>query len=169
VLDVHNHQGKFGQDYLRALASAAGLIVFSYDLDRVGIDLGFRSPGRAGGFTAPAIEVQVKSWSKPLPVHGEWHFDGLTEQQFNWLAGPDYTIPRYLFLVSLPPERAEYAQFEPGAMTLRYLAYFLSLEGEEPVADPDPARRREVTVPLGNVLTIKSLLRLLDSTLVGAG
>jgi hypothetical protein len=27
VLDVNNHQGKFGQDYVRVLASAAGLLV----------------------------------------------------------------------------------------------------------------------------------------------
>ncbi|MPZ82951.1 MAG: DUF4365 domain-containing protein [Actinophytocola sp.] len=169
MLDAHNHQGKFGQDYIRALASAAGLLVFTYDLDRVGIDLGFRYPGRAGGFSSPAIEVQVKSWSRPRPVSGEWHFDGLNEQQFNWLAGPDYTVPRYLFLVSVPREREEYALFEPGGMTLRHLAYFLSLEDEDLVEEPNPARRRNVRVPLGNVLTIKSLLRLLDSTLVGAG
>lgn len=33
VLDAQNHQGKFGQDYIRALASAAGLLVYEYDLD----------------------------------------------------------------------------------------------------------------------------------------
>ncbi len=32
VLDARNHQGKFGQDYVRALASAAGLIVCNFDL-----------------------------------------------------------------------------------------------------------------------------------------
>jgi hypothetical protein len=112
--------------------------------------------------------VQVKSCCKPRSAHGEWRFDGLNEQQFNWLAGPDYTIPRYLFLVSVPTERADYAEFEPGGMLLRHLAYYLSLEQESPVEQPDPTRRRPVRVPHGNVLTIKSLLRLLDSTLVGA-
>lgn len=172
MLDTHNHQGKFGQDYIRALASAAGLLVYEYDAEHAGIDLGFRFPGSPGRSASPAIEVQVKSWSKwsrPRPVDGEWHFDGLSEQQFNRLAGPDYTVPRYLFLVSVPTRRTEYARFESGGMVLQHLAYYRSLEDEEPVADPSPDRRRPVRIPHRNVLTIRSLLDLLNSTLVGAG
>jgi hypothetical protein len=167
VLDAHNHQGKFGQDYIRALASAAGLLVFQYDLDRVGIDLGFRFPGQPGGLTSPAIEVQVKTSSKPNMIGDEWHYDGLTEQQFNWLAGPDYTVPRYLFLLPVPIDRKEYARFEPGGMTLRHLAYYLSLEDEPPITGPSPTRRRKVRVPVGNVLTVRSLLRLFEPIPVG--
>jgi hypothetical protein len=167
VLDAPNHQGKFGQDYIRALASAAGLLVFTYDLDRVGIDLGFRFPGRPGGLASPAIEVQVKTCSKPTMSGDELLYDGLTEQQFNWLAGPDYTVPRYLFLLPVPNDSKEYARFEPGGMTLQHLAYYLSLETEPPVADPSPTRRRKVRVPVGNVLTIRSLLRLFEPIPVG--
>ncbi|MQA98462.1 MAG: DUF4365 domain-containing protein, partial [Streptosporangiales bacterium] len=32
MLDSRNHQGKFGQDYVRVLASAAGLLVYTPDL-----------------------------------------------------------------------------------------------------------------------------------------
>jgi hypothetical protein len=28
VLDINSHQGKFGEDYVRVLASAAGLVVY---------------------------------------------------------------------------------------------------------------------------------------------
>lgn len=167
MLDAHNHQGKFGQDYIRALASAAGLLVFQYDLDRVGIDLGFRFPGQPGGLTSPAIEVQVKTSSKPNMIADELLYDGLTEQQFNWLAGPDYTVPRYLFLLPVPIDHKEYARFEPGGMTLRHLAYYLSLEDEPPITDPSPSRRRKVRVPVGNVLTVRSLLRLFEPIPVG--
>jgi hypothetical protein len=169
VLDVHNHQGKFGQDYIRALASAAGLLVYQYDLDRVGIDLGFRFPGRPGGLASPALEVQVKTWSTPARTGAEWSYDGLTEQQFNWLAGPDYTVPRYLFLLPVPRRTTEYAGFESSGMTLRHLAYYRSLEDETPVDDPSPTRRRRVTVPVGNVLTVRSLLNLLHPAPVGVG
>ncbi|MCT2587012.1 DUF4365 domain-containing protein [Actinophytocola gossypii] len=169
MLDVRSQQGKFGQDYIRALASAAGLLVHQYDPDRVGIDLGFRFPGRPGGLASPALEVQVKTWPAPERTGAEWSYDGLTEQQFNWLAGPDYTVPRYLFLLPVPPRAAEYAGFESGGMTLRHLAYYRSLEDETPIDDPSPTRPRPVSVPVGNVLTVRSLLSLLDPAPVGAG
>jgi hypothetical protein len=38
MLDANQHQGKFGEDYVRVLASAAGLIVLKDDLDTDGID-----------------------------------------------------------------------------------------------------------------------------------
>lgn len=160
MLDSQNHQGKFGQDYVRALASAAGLIVFGYDLDIDGVDLGFRLPGPVGHVVSPAIEVQVKSWSRPRPAAGEWYFDGLNAVQFNKLAGSDYTIPRFLFLVCVPSRSREYATFQTDGMLLRQLGYFYSLEHEARIAQPDKARRRPVRVPMSNVLTIQSLLSL---------
>ena len=37
MLDARQHQGKFGEDYVRVLASAAGLLVLKDDLDVDGI------------------------------------------------------------------------------------------------------------------------------------
>jgi len=101
-------------------------------------------------------------------IGDEWHFDGLTERQFNWLAGPDYTIPRYLFLLPVPIDSKQYARFEPSGMMLQHLAYYLSLENEPLIIDPSPTRRRKVRVPVGNVLTIRSLLLLFEPAPVGA-
>ncbi|MGA4991376.1 hypothetical protein ACWCOT_35780 [Nonomuraea bangladeshensis] len=36
MLDQRNHQGKFAEDYVRVLASAAGLLVYQDDLDLAG-------------------------------------------------------------------------------------------------------------------------------------
>ncbi|SQD99420.1 conserved hypothetical protein [Parafrankia sp. Ea1.12] len=36
MLDANQHQGKFGEDYVRVLASAAGLIVLKEDIDAAG-------------------------------------------------------------------------------------------------------------------------------------
>jgi hypothetical protein len=79
VLDANNHQGEFGEDYIRVLASAAGLLVWTPDLDYDGVDPGIRWPGRVGWAATPAIDVQVKSWSTPCKSGGEWRFDGLNE------------------------------------------------------------------------------------------
>ena len=169
VLDARNHQGKFGQDYVRALASAAGLIIATFDLDVDGVDLGLRFAGRAGKTASPAIDIQVKSWSKPRSVAGEWHFSGLNEWQFNKLAGADYTIPRYLFLILVPSDQHTYVSFETEGMFLRHLGYYLSLQNQPRIERPDNTRRRAVRVPMSNVLTVRSLLNLVHPALAPVG
>lgn len=165
MLDARNHQGKFGEDYVRVLASAAGLIVLNHDLDVDGVDLSLRRPGRFSGFASPLIDVQVKSWSTPRrTASGEhWKFDGLNQVQFNKLAGDDFLVPRFLFLIVVPKDARDYVQFTPDDMQLRHLGYFLSLRQESPLARPSSERRRVVEVPLGNVLTVQSLLRLIHT------
>ena len=46
MLDARNHQGKFGTDYVRVLASAAGLLWSVDDIDMDGVDLCVKLPGR---------------------------------------------------------------------------------------------------------------------------
>lgn len=169
MLDANNHQGKFGEDYVRVLASAAGLIVGSYDLDHDGIDLSLRRPGRVRDVVSPLIEVQVKSSATLRRTSsGEaWTFNGLNEVQYNKLAGQDFVVPRFLFLIAVPQRADQYAQFTPEDMRLRHLGYFLSLRSQAPVAQPDRSRHRSVRVPLGNVLTVESLLRLVHPDLTG--
>lgn len=165
MLDARNHQGKFGEDYVRALASAAGLIVHQCDVDMDGVDLGFRLPVRMNGVASPMMEAQVKSWSQAVSpsADGEWRFGGLNEDQFNKLAGDDYTVPRFLFLVRVPSNIGEYAEFRTEGMLLRKLAYYTSLRHEPLIENPSNRRKRSVRVPTANVLTTGSLLRLVRS------
>jgi hypothetical protein len=161
LLDARNHQGKFGQDYIRVLASAAGLVIWTPDLDYDGIDLGIRWPGRVGRAASPAIDVQVKSWSRPHKSGGAWRFDGLSETQFNKLAGQAYTVPRYLFLIIVPEKSDAYAEISAEGMLLRYQGFYVSLRDEPLIEEPSRERRRVVHVPIGNVLTSRTLLALM--------
>ncbi|WP_405644388.1 DUF4365 domain-containing protein [Streptomyces sp. NBC_00019] len=163
MLDAKQHQGKFGEDYVRVLASAAGLIVSQDDLDADGIDLGFRATGRYGRRQSPTIEAQIKTWSKPSGSSGHLNYRGLNEWQFNRLAGPDFTVPRFLFVVSVPADKEEYAAMTTEGVMLRHLGYFVSLRSEEPIKDPDRERIRPVRVPTANVLTASSLRRLTET------
>lgn len=163
MLDQRNHQGKFAEDYVRALASAAGLLVYQDDLDYDGIDLGFRYPGRAGHIASPAIEVQVKSWSAPLCKGPDLHFRGLNEVQYNKLAEGPFLVPRYLFVVVVPPESERYARVETEGLTLSRLCYYRGFEGERPIASPSTKRYPAVQVPLGNVLTVRALRELVGA------
>ena len=169
MLDARNHQGKFGQDYVRVLASAAGLLVYTPDLDYDGVDLLIRWPGRVGAAATPAIDVQVKSWSNPRKTGGVWLFNGLNEDQFNKLAGQDYTVPRYLFLVIVPKSAGTYSEILTDGMLLRHQAFYVSLREKAPIQEPSRGRHRAVHVPIGNVLTVGTLLALMHPGLVAHG
>ncbi|RBQ17114.1 DUF4365 domain-containing protein [Spongiactinospora rosea] len=163
MLDQRNHQGKFAEDYVRALASAAGLIVYKDDIDHDGIDFGFRYPGRAGHIASPAIEVQVKSWSVPSGKGPDLHYDGLNELQYNKLVAGPFLVPRYLFVVVVPADRERYARVETEGLTLSRLCYYRGFEGERPIDEPSGKRRRAVRLSLGNVLTVRALRELVGA------
>ncbi len=125
------------------------------------MDFLLRWPGRVGAAASPAIDVQVKSWSQARKSSGTWRFDGLNEVQFNKLAGRDYTVPRYLFLVVVPDDPGQYSEILADGMILRYQGYYLSLREESPVSEPSPERRHTVYVPIGNILTVRTLQTLM--------
>lgn len=160
MLDPNRHQGKFGEDYVRVLASAAGLIVMKEDIDATGVDLGFRAHSEHARARFPTIEAQVKTCSTPEIRSGILVFRELSETQFNMLAGSDFTVPRFLFVICVPRDHQSYAVLSSEGVMLQRLGYFISLETETPIENPDRRRRRTVRLPLGNVLTTSSLHRL---------
>jgi hypothetical protein len=86
VLDRNNHQGWYGECFVQALAAATGFTVAKESPDLTGIDFQIKST-REVGDDFPRMEVQVKSWSAPNGDDRLWHYRGLTEKQFNHLAG----------------------------------------------------------------------------------
>lgn len=163
MLDAKQHQGKFGEDYVRVLASAAGLIVLKDDLDVDGIDLGFRATGQYGLVYSPTVEAQIKTWSAPSGSSGNLVYRGLDEWQFNKLAGPNFTVPRFLFVICVPADNQRYVASMTDGVMLRHLGYFVSLRFEEPIKNPDRRRKCVVKVPTANVLTASALRRLTET------
>ncbi len=157
MLDARQHQGKFGEDYVRALASAAGLLVYRYDLDADGVDLGLREAGRAGRTCSPTVELQVKTTTSRRRSAAGWRFDGLTQHHFNQLAGRDFAVPRFLVLVLVPREPVHYASLGASGLLLGGVAYYISLRDEPRIEPGSRTRRRPVTLPTANVLTVASL------------
>lgn len=163
MLDARTHQGQFGEDYVRVLATVAGLVVLHQSIDNDGVDLGFRANGRHGNVFSPAIEAQVKTWSNPADSDGHLRFGGLNEWQFNRLAGPDFAVPRYLFVVCVPRDAGDYASFSTEGVLLRHLGFYVSLRDHAPLPAPDKKRRHTVLIPMANVLTARALRRLTES------
>lgn len=98
-----------------------------------------------------------KTVSKVAPRRGAIDFRGLDERQFNKLAGNEFLVPRYLFVIHVPPRADLYADLSTSGLLLRHIGYYVSLRACLPIGTPDRRRRTKVEVPLGNVLTANSL------------
>jgi len=164
VLDARNHQGKFGADYIRVLASAAGLVWAEDDVDLDGVDLCIKLPGRTPRGFSPRIDTQVKTVSVLKVQKGLLSFDGLDHAQFNKLAGTDFTVPRYLFIVHVPRTAAQYADLSTSGLLLRHIGYYVSLSDRHPFPSPDRSRHIRVKIPVSNVLTVASLRALVTGS-----
>lgn len=151
------HRGDYGEQFVRALAAAANLDASRRDRDRVGVDWSLGYPGRAGTRRFPSIEVQVKCWSTPNDDPETLRYP-LRVKNFNWLAGREWQLPRFLFLVIAPVDASQWVRVTPGALLMRHAAYWASFHDLEPL----PPERREnstytVDVPRANLLTVDAL------------
>jgi len=142
------------------LAAAAGLQCSPLTPDCTGVDLDITGT-REVREDFPCVKVQVKSWSVPRESGGSWRYGGLTEKRFNALAGPR-RIPRFLFLVIVPPEVSEYSYADEDFLRLGRAAYWVSLAGHAKLTEPSCERRVPVLVPRQNLLTVKSLTSLCE-------
>ncbi|WP_031027081.1 DUF4365 domain-containing protein [Streptomyces albus] len=148
------HKGDFGEQFVRALAAAANLDASRRDLDRVGVDWQLGYLGRAGTLRYPSIDVQVKFWSKPTGSADAWHYP-LEIKNYNWLAGRDWQLPRFLFLVIAPDDPQLWTDVTDDRFLLRHAAYWASFHGCDPVPPKDSTLT--VHVPKANLLTVKEL------------
>lgn len=162
-LDHNNHQGWYGESFVRALAAAAGLQVSKPEPDCIGVDFLISATREIDG-DFPAIMVQVKSWSVPVERPGGWRYDRLTQKQFNALAGRNRRFPRYLFVVIVPADSGRYACVGDDALGLSHAAYWVSLSDQEKIEDAARERRVPVTIPRENLLTIDSLVTLCEGS-----
>ncbi len=94
-----------------------------------------------------------------------WAYDRLTEAQFNKLAGDDYLVPRFLFVVLVPQHADDYIDFWTDGVLLRHLCYYRSLRDEPRIARPRADRHRLVRIPTANVLTVRALRGLIGPRL----
>ncbi|WP_217140438.1 DUF4365 domain-containing protein [Streptomyces sp. AC627_RSS907] len=154
----NGHRGAFGEEFIRMLATAANLDVTRKERDRVGVDWQLGYTGRRGTRRFPAIEAQVKCTSSP-DIHEDHIRYPLKVKNYNQLAGPDYEMPRFLFLVLAPADPFAWSHATEERLRLSHAAYWLCLHDQDPV-DLDGrsgSGTRTVYVPRANLLTVDSL------------
>lgn len=155
----YNHQGYFGESFVRVLVSAAGLIAGQQDVDHTGVDFSIDLPGVRGTARFPKIEAQVKSWSSPKDDGAHWQYP-MDVHHYNNLAGEGFAVSRYLFLIIVPADVSRFAHVDESALRLSHCGYWASLR-QLPELDPATRRRVTVRVPKRNLLTVSALRSLL--------
>jgi Domain of unknown function (DUF4365) len=160
-LERNQHQGLYGESFVRVLASAAGLTVARADLDITGDDFTISRKGVLGGTRHPKIDVQVKSWSRRRAEYrdGHWRYS-MKASHFNELAGTDFPLPRYLILVIVPDSWPDYTSTNPDSVVLRHAAYWMALHDRDRV-DQTSTVKVAVQVPIENLLTADALQALM--------
>ncbi|MFS4091469.1 DUF4365 domain-containing protein [Streptomyces sp. AF1A] len=155
----NGHRGAFGEEFIRMLATAANLDVTRKERDRVGVDWQLGYAGRRGTRRYPAIEAQVKCTSSP-DIHDDHIRYPLKVKNYNQLAGNDYEMPRFLFLVLAPADPHAWSHATEERLRLSHAAYWLCLHDQKPIALDDNksgSGTRTVYVPRANLLTADSL------------
>ncbi|MGW4678376.1 DUF4365 domain-containing protein [Micromonospora taraxaci] len=155
-------QGQYGEAFVRGLACAAGLTTSTKSLDVDGTDIQISIPGRRGSFRYPAIEAQVKSWSTPNSDGDHFRYP-LSLHNYTDLVGTvgiDLPLPRYLFLVIVPPEKDGYTLASHDCLHFHHAAYWVSLMDETPASELTVKSSKTVYVPRDNLLTVETLVNL---------
>lgn len=151
------HQGDFGEMFIETLAVAANLDIMKPGRrDRIGLDWVIHYPGRGMTMGFPAISVQVKSWSHPTGNDTDFRYP-LDVHNFNKLAGPEYQIPRFLFLVVVPTDADDWIHVDTERLILRHAAYWACFHDEAPLSVAPQSRTHTVSVPRSNLLNVASL------------
>lgn len=160
-LQVDVWQGKYAEDLVRAVASAAGLTTARRDLDVDGVDLNIGYPGKLRGTGFPCIEVQIKSWRSPVVRENHFYYP-LKVRNYDLLVGEvgvDFPVPRLLFLVIVPRNVNDYVHCLDTHYEFNHSVYWTSLMRLERPRNAKDAK--VVRVPLLNVVTPESLIGLL--------
>lgn len=152
----HNSiQGHFAEQYVRALASAAGFGVGKLDPEPVGVDLTINYTRRHDlSWPTQTMEVSVKSTKNPIySSDGNFQYD-IRAEAHDVLCGrylEDFDIRRYLVVVVVPPLKRDFASMAEDGLRLSREAYILDLMGRPPIGPT--ATQSRLSFPSDSLLT----------------
>lgn len=159
AMDRNQQKGLFGEELVDVLAVAAGLTTAKENLDIRGVDRTINLPGERGHDRPALVEVQVKAWTPHGKPDDFWHFR-MSVKHYNMLVGK-FGIPRYLFLVVLPADPADWIESTPDGIRIKQGVYWANLMGR-PLSTAPGESKLTVKVPRENLLTVDGLVRLFD-------
>ncbi|RMI45395.1 DUF4365 domain-containing protein [Streptomyces triticirhizae] len=156
-------QGRYGEIFVRAISTAAGLTVQKIEEDDHMVDLHIGHPGPRGSLLNPKIDVQVKSSRRVRSTSTHVSY-GLKSKYYNVFAEPAdrFSLPIFLVVVVVPEVADDWMGVTEEQLTLRRAAYWTCLHGQPLRRELDKDTEVKVSVPRENLLTKDALLRMFD-------
>ena len=155
LLSTSEREEALSWAYVRAVAGFVGYTISVEDFDRSGIDLRIH----AGGALSPSIGLQLKATINLGPAQSDscFHYD-LKVGNYNRLVRPSQS-PRYLVVLDLPSDKANWLEISDRELALRHCAYWVSLAGER---ESSNSASVTVKIPMENRFDPDGLRRLLE-------
>lgn len=149
---------QFSIAYVRAVAAAARVNVYKFDVDDDSIDIGFATRITSGRPSRPRLEAQLKCSAVIPEKNGVFQYP-LLLKNYNDLSG-DELIPRVLIVLIVPPKLDDWLTQDADQMIMRKAAFWLDLAGS-----PESSNKTKVTVavPKANLFNPNALLKLLKA------
>lgn len=153
-------QGHYGENYVRALAAAAGLYISKDDPEPPGIDFLLTLRDFEGVLPTKKAEISIKTVAASAAAEPHITYD-IKASDYSELAGTisvDFDLPRYLVLVVVPSIRLQYSALTHQGQSLSHGAYYMDLMGGPSL--PVGQTQKRLSVPAANLLTPTQLVGL---------
>jgi hypothetical protein len=160
-MEANEQKQQLSVAYLHAVASAAGFVCQTPDVDDDSIDRTVVARGwlhAKSVLRSPKIDVQLKSTTRePLRAGEESFVFRLNKKNYDELRHRAM-VPRLLVVMLLPHDPVEWLEQDDDRMLTRYAAYYVSLAGR-----PASVHRGKVPVelPRKNLFIVANLRRLM--------
>lgn len=151
--------------YVHAVSAAAGFecCVAERIADKNGIDArvnAYDQPPDGDRLTDFSIAVQLKASYVELPTSdGKLSYGSLKVAQYDKLRKEKVEPDRFLVLLRLPPDRTRWLRVTAEQLIAEKCAYWVSLRGAAPSANPTT---QTIYVPTANLLDVDGLKTLMD-------
>ncbi|WP_257457674.1 DUF4365 domain-containing protein [Archangium lipolyticum] len=157
-MDINQRKEKFGEAYLRAVASVAGFTLYRPEVDDDSVDWGIAARGTEVLRRRPRVELQLKCTSADVLREDGLHF-ALGLRNYEQLRETNLLVPRILLVVRVPVEPGEWLSQSERELTLRHCAWWVSLRGLEPTPNTGTVT---VVLPRLQVLSPGALHRMME-------
>lgn len=155
-MDPQKRKEQFNVAYVCAMAAQAGINPGRTEVDNDSIDMMFVGKNYPGRIRNPQIQIQFKCSARSL-ISGSSIKLPLKRKNYDDLRGHNVLCPRYLAILLVPSNMAEWTEHSTDGMLLRHACYWLSMRDF-----PDTnAQSVTVDIPLSQRLTVSELEKMM--------
>ena len=157
-MDLNQRKEKFGEAYLRAVATVAGFTLYRPEVDDDSMDWGIAARGTEVLRRRPRVELQLKCTSADVLRSDGVHFP-LGLRNYEQLREMNLLVPRVLLVVRVPTRLGEWLAQSAQELALRHCAWWVSLRGRGPSPNTETVT---VVLPRPQVLSPGALHTMME-------